>query len=60
MLRSLLLVRGIHISSTNLSSNKSLLLKLRKKTGYTFESCKKALQLNDNSLEKVNIINKYS
>lgn len=56
MLRSLLLVRGIHISSTNWSSQKSQLLKLRKKTGYPFESCKKALQLNDNSIEKVIII----
>jgi hypothetical protein len=60
MLKSLLLIRGIHIPSTNWSSNKSQLLKLRKKTGYTFESCKKALQLNDNSLEKVNIISQYS
>lgn len=60
MLRGLLLIRGIHIPSTNLSSNKSQLLKLRKKTGYTFESCKKALQLNDNSLEKVTIINQYN
>lgn len=55
MLRSLLLVRGVHISSTNWSSHKTQLLKLRKKTGYPFESCKKALQLNDNSLEKVTI-----
>lgn len=56
MLRSLILVRGIHISSTNWSSSKAQLLKLRKKTGYPFESCKKALQLNDNSLEKVKTI----
>lgn len=52
MLRSLTLIRGIHISSTNWSSTKAQLLKLRKKTGYPFDSCKKALQLNDNSLEK--------
>lgn len=60
MLRSLILGRGIHISSTNWSSSKTQLLKLRKKTGYPFESCKKALQLNDNSLEKVKIIYSYN
>lgn len=49
----LTLVRGIHKTSTNWSSTKTQLLKLRKKTGYPFESCKKALQLNDNCLEKV-------
>lgn len=54
MLRSLNFVRGIHLSNTNWSSNKAQLLKLRRKTGYPFDSCKKALQLNDNSLEKVN------
>lgn len=48
------LVRGIHISGINLSS-KAQLLKLRKKTGYPFNSCKKALELNDYSLEKVKI-----
>jgi len=56
MLRSLLLVRGLHISSINFSSSKAQLLKLRKKTGYPFESCKKALQLNDHNLEKVKTI----
>jgi len=60
MLRSLILGRGIHTSSTNWSSSKAQLLKLRKKTGYPFESCKKALQLNDNSLEKVKIIYLYN
>lgn len=59
MLRSLTLIRGIHISSTNWSSTKTQLLKLRKKTGYPFDSCKKALQLNNNSLEKVKLINLY-
>lgn len=48
-------VRAIHKSNTNWSSTKTQLLKLRKKTGYPFESCKKALQLNDNNLEKVNV-----
>lgn len=48
-------VRGIHKANTNWSSTKAQLLKLRKKTGYPFESCKKALQLNDNNLEKVSL-----
>ncbi|XP_076291866.1 elongation factor Ts, mitochondrial [Lasioglossum baleicum] len=34
------------------SSKKTLLSKLRKKTGYTFVNCKKALELHDNDLEK--------
>ncbi|CAD6229447.1 GSCOCG00006598001-RA-CDS [Cotesia congregata] len=34
------------------SSSKSLLEKLRKKTGYTFVNCKKALQLHDNDVDK--------
>lgn len=59
MLRSLIFVRGIHINSSNWSSSKAQLLKLRKRTGYPFESCKKALQLNDNSIEKVKIIQIY-
>lgn len=53
MFRSLVLVSKIHISHSNWSSSKTQLLKLRKKTGYPFESCKKALELNSNSLEKV-------
>lgn len=32
---------------------KSPLQKLRKKTGYTLENCKKALQLHENDIEKV-------
>lgn len=35
------------------ASNKSLLAKLRKKTGYTFANCKKALEMHENDLEKV-------
>jgi len=46
-----------NIVNVKWSSTKAQLLKLRKKTGYPFESCKKALQLNNNSLEKVIIIN---
>lgn len=34
------------------ASKKSLLSKLRKKTGYTFTNCKKALDLHDNDLQK--------
>ncbi|CAK9799399.1 Elongation factor Ts, mitochondrial [Anthophora quadrimaculata] len=34
------------------TSKKSLLSKLRKKTGYTFVNCKKALEVNDNDMAK--------
>lgn len=32
---------------------KSLLAKIRKRTGYSFVNCKKALTLHDNDIEKV-------
>lgn len=35
------------------TSKKTLLSKLRKKTGYTFVNCKEALELNDNDIVKV-------
>lgn len=35
------------------STNKSLLAKLRKKTGYTFSNCKKALEMHENDMDKV-------
>ncbi|XP_071454092.1 elongation factor Ts, mitochondrial isoform X2 [Hetaerina americana] len=35
--------------------NKSLLAKLRKKTGYTFANCKKALELHSNDLAKAEV-----
>jgi hypothetical protein len=35
------------------SVNKSDLAKLRKKTGYTFANCKKALEVNNNDLSLV-------
>lgn len=35
------------------SSSKSLLSELRKKTGYTFANCKKALEVNNNDLTQV-------
>ncbi|XP_003699964.1 elongation factor Ts, mitochondrial [Megachile rotundata] len=34
------------------ASKKTLLSKLRKKTGYTFTNCKKALELHDNDIQK--------
>ncbi|XP_049787131.1 elongation factor Ts, mitochondrial [Schistocerca cancellata] len=34
------------------STNKTLLAKLRKKTGYTFANCKKALELHNNNIEE--------
>ncbi|XP_076242965.1 elongation factor Ts, mitochondrial isoform X2 [Calliopsis andreniformis] len=50
------LLRSIH---TNYflcnTSKKTLMAKLRKKTGYTFVNCKKALELHDNDLEKAEI-----
>jgi len=58
MLKSLLTVIGKqNIINAKWSSSKAQLLKLRKNTGYPFDSCKKALQLNNNDLEKVIIIN---
>ncbi|EZA62719.1 hypothetical protein DMN91_006622 [Ooceraea biroi] len=34
------------------ATNKSLLAKLRKKTGYTFANCRKALELHENDIER--------
>ena len=53
------LVRCIHLSRYMWSASKSNLAKLRKKTGYTFANCKKALELNDNDLVKVKIVNNF-
>lgn len=51
------LIRYIHTNSFLWqATNKSLLAKLRKKTGYTFSNCKKALELHQNDLEKVCLI----
>jgi len=44
--------RLFHTSRIQLSSNKVLLAKLRKSTGYTFANCKRALDLNENDLQK--------
>nr|XP_050851806.1 elongation factor Ts, mitochondrial isoform X2 [Vespula vulgaris] len=37
------------------TSNKSLLAKLRKKTGYTFANCKRALEVNSNDITKAEV-----
>jgi elongation factor Ts len=36
-----------------MTANQSLLSSLRKKTGYAITNCKKALEINDNDIEKV-------
>lgn len=42
------IIRYFHVGFASFNSNnKTLLSKLRKKTGYTFANCKKALELND-------------
>lgn len=47
--------RFLHLGSTRIAmgANKSNLAKLRKKTGYPFGNCKKALEANNNDLDKV-------
>lgn len=47
-----LLSRFFHVSANHLESSKGLLGKLRKKTGYSFTNCKKALEANENDLDK--------
>lgn len=46
------MLRYFHSTSFYNSVNKSALAKLRKKTGYTFANCRKALELNENDLGK--------
>lgn len=50
--RSSFLTRFFHVSSNHFNASKSLLGKLRKKTGYSFTNCKKALEVNEQDLEK--------
>nr|CAD7435212.1 unnamed protein product [Timema monikensis] len=48
-------IRLLHVGQplwNTVGLNKSVLAKLRKKTGYTFSNCKKALELHNNDLEK--------
>ena len=55
-------IRFLHVSRNVLANEKSALATLRKKTGYTFSNCKKALELHNNDLIKVcchEIINAY-
>lgn len=47
------LIRQFHAGQWLLASEKSGLAILRKKTGYTFANCKKALELHNNDLAKV-------
>lgn len=42
------------------STKKTLLSKLRKKTGYAFVNCKKALELHNNDIEKVKYLTNYN
>ncbi|XP_066253774.1 elongation factor Ts, mitochondrial [Euwallacea similis] len=46
------LTRYIHTTRVPYATEKSALATLRKKTGYTFANCKKALELHNNNLEK--------
>lgn len=47
------LIRNVHTNEAKWAIEKSLLAKLRKKTGYTFTNCKKALEMHDNDISKV-------
>lgn len=47
------LFRFIHSTPLIYSTEKSSLAILRKKTGYTFANCKKALELHQNDITKV-------
>ncbi|XP_074526945.1 elongation factor Ts, mitochondrial [Halichoeres trimaculatus] len=45
-------VQSLHTGCTLLAAEKALLMKLRKSTGYTFISCKKALEKFDNDMKQ--------
>lgn len=47
-------VQSLHTGRLLLAADKSLLVKLRKNTGYTFINCKKALEKFDNDIAQVN------
>lgn len=47
------LFRFIHSTPLIYATEKSALATLRKKTGYTFANCKKALELHQNDITKV-------
>lgn len=51
--------RFLHISRLAMASvEKNALATLRKKTGYTFANCKKALELHNNDIKLVRNVNK--
>lgn len=50
---SQVLHRFLHTCSSLKAVEKAALLELRKKTGYTFTNCKKALEATDNDVKKV-------
>jgi elongation factor Ts len=52
MISSKVLARFFHLQRPSLAAEKSLLATLRKKTGYTFANCKKALELHNNDLKQ--------
>lgn len=45
--------RFFHVSSRIFFADKNALATLRKKTGYTFANCKKALEMHGNDVTKV-------
>lgn len=47
------IARLFYTKSSIWAAEKSQLAALRKKTGYTFSNCKKALELHNNDLNKV-------
>nr|CAH7731900.1 unnamed protein product [Callosobruchus chinensis] len=49
------LTRSICTGKHSLAAEKSLLAALRKKTGYTFANCKKALEMHDNDLNRAEL-----
>lgn len=46
-------IRNFHTSKIFWAVETSALAKLRKKTGYTFANCKKALEMHNNDLPQV-------
>lgn len=61
MLAGWILRRQFHIASGLWSTQpSSVLATLRKKTGYTFANCKKALEVNNNDVVKVKFAQKYN
>lgn len=48
------IARHLHLGKPYSAIEKAILAKLRKKTGYTFTNCKKALEMHGNDIGKVN------